>query len=79
MAIGVVIKMHDWKFNTPNKGRLIDLTTKIEYDFMRPTITGDADIAWNVKLYDAVTFDISGNEAINVSLHRKFTKGFIFS
>lgn len=73
--------MHDNNFNTPNRGKLIDLSTGIVYDFLRPDGTDESKLIlkWNVSVNDAVTFDISGNMAINVQLLRKHFDGLVFS
>ena len=78
MAVGMVIKMHWWKFNTPNKGILRDLDTNVEYSFSRPPITSTSTKSvpkWNVGLYDVVSFTVSGTEAINVTLLKKHRQG----
>ena len=82
MATGIVISMESHGFPTPNAGVVMDLDTKIEYDFNRPTITtghkGKVS-RWNVKCYDVVTFTISGTEALNVTLYKKHRKKNVYS
>lgn len=79
MSTGIVIKMKSkWGFKTPNSGKLRDLDTDVEYTFTRPALTMTAEgpvPKWNVELYDAVSFTISGGVATDVTLLKKHTKG----
>ena len=80
MAVGVVKKMYDYAYNTPNRGILIDLETGIEYPFRRPdTESGKKTERWNVKEKDAVTFTLTGGAVSGVTLLRKHTDGVVFT
>ena len=79
MATGVVIRMHDYKYNTPNRGVLVDLETGTQYTFVRPNPTTTEFGKWNVKLNDAVSFTISGGVATDVTLLKKHHSGNVFS
>ena len=79
MAYGVVIKMHRYRYDTPNQGTLVDLETGLEYTFVRPNPTTFPVSKWNVKLYDGVSFTLSGGVATNVTLLKKHGDNKVFS
>jgi hypothetical protein len=73
--------MQWWMWNTPNRGRLVDVETGIEYSFTRPPITSTSTAKipkWNVEPYDCVTFTIVDYEATDVILLHKHRKGRSF-
>jgi hypothetical protein len=75
MSYGVVIRKYSLKWNTPNKGVLLDPSTGTEYSFMRETYTGGKN--WNVDEGDEVSFTIENGKATDVTLYKKHTKGFV--
>jgi hypothetical protein len=79
MSFGIVKKMDDGHYNTPNKGVLVDAETGIEYAFERPSDPTRRSYTWNVKVHDAVTFTISDNKATEVTLYKKHRDGVVFS
>lgn len=71
MAYGLVRRMRDNFFDTPNRGELIDLETGTQYNFTRPDTDGTSKpIKWNVCKGDIVMFTISNGVATNVTLHK---------
>jgi hypothetical protein len=79
MSFGIVKKMDDGHYKTPNRGVLVDAQTGIEYAFERPSDTTRKAYPWNVKVHDAVTFTISDNIATEVTLYKKHRDGIVFS
>ncbi len=72
--------MHDNNYNTPNRGKLIDLSTGIVYDFLRPNgVDNKLVLKWIISVNDVVTFDIVGGMAVNVELLHKHFNGLVFS
>ena len=78
MSIGRVISMKHNQVKTPNAGTLVDLSTRVEYSFTRPSSTG-LMTKWNVEKHDIVSFTVSGEKAIDVTLYRKHQKGLTTS
>jgi hypothetical protein len=79
MSYGQVIKMHEYVYPRLNSGTLRDLETDTEYTFVRGAVTTGRVPAWNVKLYDIVTFTIDGSTATDVTLYKKFRSGLVYS
>ncbi len=71
--------MHSYRYKTPNRGVLVDLETGTEYTFVRPNPTTAEFGKWNVKLYDAVSFTLTGGVATDVTLLHKHYSGNVFS
>ena len=61
---------------TPNSGVLVDVDTGIEYNFSRPSLSGNVT-KWNVNVHDYVAFTISGSDAIAVELYKRHTEGLV--
>jgi hypothetical protein len=77
---GVVIQMYNYKFNTPNKGILLDADSGLRYEFNRPsTPAGYKPHKWNVKVGDVVTYDLTGGVVTGVELLNKSVKGVVYS
>ena len=78
MALGKVKRMMNnmARTKTPNSGVLVDVDTGIEYDFSRPSLTGNFT-KWNVNVHDYVAFTISGSDATEVTLYKRHVEGLV--
>lgn len=71
MSYGLVRRMRDNFFDTPNRGELIDLATGVCYKFARPDSAGTVKPGkWNVHEGDIVSYTLSGDVATNVILYK---------
>jgi hypothetical protein len=79
MAYGRVIEMSNYVFKTPNAGVLMDLETGVKYSFQRPESSVTGSYAWNVNLYDIVSYTADGTTATEVTLYKKHNDGTVYS
>ena len=80
MSVGVVKKMDNGHYKTPNKGILMDLATGTEYSFTRPDTDAAVILDWNVKVHDLVTFTLTNGSVSAVTLYKKhLNDGTVYS
>ena len=79
MSWGLVLRMDDGQYKTPNHGELLDYATNTKYWFHRPDYTGSGKpVRWDVEVHDIVTFDLVNGQPENVTLHKKHVDGVVY-